>query len=154
MMKLLVLASLAIAAPAAAQLKDLTYRGAAVKGHLGATPDFPAELTDKPLCERGATAPASNIGCVQINRDGTGTWENDAGPGRRLPATPIRWYLVTDAKGTPLKNDGPERKTWQIIFEFTQDYYAERPGSLMARPASLIMGPPRRAIIDSKYRDY
>lgn len=133
--------------------KDLDYRGAIVKGHLGATEDFPSEFTDKFICEGGVMGPSASNSCLQINRDGSGTWENDAWGGKRQPPAEILWYLVTDQEGTPLRSSPEDRDIWQIIFEFQGDYYSETQGSLYAAPASYIHSA-RRVVIHSKYRDF
>jgi hypothetical protein len=155
-MRLLITSLWLVAAPLAAQpaLTDLTYRGAPVKAHKGATADFPAEFTDKLICEGGVSAPTKSAGCIQMNRDGSGTWENDAGPGTRMPPAPVSWFIVTNAAGQPLKNDGADRKTWQIIFRFEVGDRFNPKDSLYAVPASLITGPPKRAVVHSKYRDF
>ncbi|MEX1250178.1 MAG: hypothetical protein WEA77_03175 [Hyphomonas sp.] len=133
--------------------KDLDYRGAVVKGHLGATEDFPSEFTDKLICEGGVSERSSKNSCLQINRDGSGTWENDAWGGSRQPPARIMWYLVTDQEGTPLRSSPEDRDIWQIIFEFQENYYSDTPGSLYAVPASYISSA-RRVVIHSKYRDF
>jgi len=130
----------------------LTYNGSPVNAYLGGGGHFPAEFVGRPLCESGRSAPDANTSCLQLNTDGTGTWENDAGPGRRQPPTPIRWYIVADQQGTVTRVSDAESDTYFIIFQFTQPYYARNRGDLMAFPARLIRSSPRRVVIDSKYR--
>lgn len=138
---------------AASQLETMEYRGAAVTAHKGPTADFPAEFMDKLLCEGGQSGPSKNAGCVQLNSDGSGTWENDAGPGQRMPPAPVSWFIVTNSEGVPLKNDGAERKTWQVIFRFEQGDRYNPQGSLYAVAATLVLSPQKRVIVHSKYRD-
>jgi len=134
-------------------LESLEYRGATVMVHKGPTSDFPAEFMDKLLCEGGQTGPSPTAGCLQLNRDGSGTWENDAGPGPRMSPASVSWFIVTDKNGTPLKNDGEERKTWQIIFRFEVGDRYNPKDSLYAVPATIILSPQKRVIVHSKYRD-
>jgi len=131
---------------------SLIYNGSPVNGYLGGNASFPSEFIGT-LCEGGRSAPDSNNSCVTLNRGGTGTWENDAGPGRRLPPTPIKWYVVADQQGTVTRESSAERDTYYIIFEFAQPYYSFGPGDLYATSASLLKGSTRRVIVHSKYRD-
>ena len=146
-------ALLASAAAAQPALEQLEYRGAPVMAHKGPTPDFPAEFMDKLLCEGGRLDRDPRTGCLQLNRDGSGVWDNDAGPGARMPPAPVSWFIVTDKSGTPLKNDGAERKTWQIIFRFEVGDRYNPKGDLYAVPATFILSPQRRVMVHSKYRD-
>lgn len=138
-------------ATAAQEMTSLMYRGSAVNGYLGGGGHFPAAFTGRPLCEGGRSAPDANTSCLQLNPNGTGTWENDAGPGRREPATPIRWYIVADQQGTVTRVSEEGVDTYFIIFEFTRPYYSQNAGDLMAFPARLFTDG-SRVVIDSKYR--
>lgn len=130
----------------------LTYNGKPIMAYLGGAPAFPAAFVGMPLCEGGRSGPDARTSCVLLNADGTGTWENDAGPGQRLPPTPIRWYVLASSDGVVTRSSTDERDTFYVIFEFTQPYYNRKPGDLMAFPANLVKGGPGRVVIDNKFR--
>lgn len=152
---IVVLALGAMAGAAMAQSSTttpLTYQGKPVNGYLGGNADFPAEFLGT-LCEGGRSAPGPSASCVVLNRDGTGTWENDVGIGQRRPPTPIKWYVVADQQGTVTRASDEERDTYFLIFEYTASYYSRNPGDLMAMPAVRVKGSPGRVVIGGKYRD-
>lgn len=142
------------AGPALAQTQPvtLTYRGNPVSAYPGGTTGFPSEFVGAPLCEGGVASSDARHGCIQLNADGTGTWENDVGPGQRLPAAPIRWFVVADQAGTMTRASTEERDTYFVILRFEQQYYGRAPGDLIAFPANVIKTGERRVVIDSKWR--
>ena len=132
----------------------LEYNGKPVNGYRGHHSDFPAAFVGTPLCENGRSASDAKSSCILLNPDGTGTWENDRGPGRIEPAAPIEWYVVADQKGTVTKVGTTDRDTYFVILKFTQSYYGAPAGTLRAFPANIVRGTSPRAVIDSKYRNF
>lgn len=139
--------------PAAPSTVTLDYKGKPVNAYRGYHPDFPAAFVGAPLCENGQAMSDARSSCIQLNRDGTGTWENDRGPGRVEPAAPIEWFIVADQKGTVTKVGTAERDSYFVILRFTQSYYSAPAGTMRAFPANIVRGAPTRAVIDSKYRN-
>lgn len=156
-MRLLTIVTIGLfaATPLAAQDKTptkLTYREKEVNGYLGGNADFPAAFVGQPLCEGGRPTSDAKTSCIQLNADGTGTWENDRGPGRVEPAAKINWYVVADQQGTVTKVGTPERDTYFLILDFTTEYYGAPVGTKRSYPANVIKETPGRVVIDSKYR--
>jgi len=143
------------AAPAIAAEKPtaLTFRDKPVNGYLGGHSSFPAAFVGAPLCEGGKAASDATSGCVSLNSDGTGTWENDVGPGARQPPAPIKWYVVADQAGTVTRVSDADADTFFVILEFTAPYYSRAVGDMIAFPARHIKSAPARVVIDSKYRN-
>ncbi|WP_428630583.1 hypothetical protein [Sphingopyxis sp.] len=143
------------AAPVGAAEKPtaLIYRDKPVNGYLGGSSAFPAAFVGAPLCEGGKSASDASSGCVSLNNDGTGTWENDVGPGARQPPAPIKWYVIADQGGTVTRVSDADADTYFVIFEFTAPYYSRAVGDMIAFPARHIKSAPARVVIDSKYRN-
>jgi hypothetical protein len=148
-----VLALSGTSAATAGELTALTYRDKPVNGYLGGHADFPAAFVDAHLCESGKSAPDSRSGCVMLRADGSGTWENDVGPGVRQPAAPIKWYLVADQQGTVTRVSDADSDTFFVILEFTAPYYSRAAGDMLSFPARYIKTGQARVVIDSKYRN-
>ena len=143
-----------LAGPALGQTRTvtLTYRGNPVNAYPGGNSDFPREFVGAPLCEGGVAGSDARHGCVQLNADGTGTWENDVGPGQRLPPARISWFVVADQTGTVTRATTAERDTYFVILRFEEQYYGRSQGDLVAYPANSIRTGERRVVIDSKWR--
>ena len=131
----------------------LTFRDKPVNGYLGGHADFPAAFVGAPLCEGGKAASDARSGCIQLNANGTGTWENDVGPGNRLPPAPIKWYVIADQAGTVTRVSDADSDTFFVILEFTAPYYSRAAGDMIAFPARHIKTGSARVVIDSKYRN-
>ncbi|KPF62456.1 hypothetical protein [Porphyrobacter sp. AAP60] len=143
---LVAIAAAMVAAPTlAGPLTPLTYRDKPVNGYLGGHEDFPAVFVGQNLCENGSPAPDARSGCVKLEADGSGTWENDVAPGRRPAPENITWYVIADQQGTVTKVSSSDADTYFVLFEFAG-------GEKRAFPARIVKDTPARAVIDSKYR--
>lgn len=141
-------------AHAQAPLEPVSHKEQKAQGYRGQTAEFPEGFLGL-LCEGGKTADDARTGCVQLNADGTGTWENDYGPGRQEPAAKITWWVLADQKGTVTRVDSDGgRQTWVLIVRYDTKYYSNEIGSTMVlRPSRFPVNGGTRYIIDSKYRD-
>lgn len=140
-------------AHAQAKLEPVTHNGMTAQGYHGATPQFPEGFLGL-LCEGGKTADDAKTGCVELNPDGSGTWENDYGPGRQEPKATIEWRVLADKEGTVTRVDQGERQTFTLIVTFKTKYYSQQIGSTMLLRASRFpINGMTRYLIDSKYRD-
>ncbi len=147
------LALAAVPAGAAEKPTALTFRDKPVNGYLGGNSEFPAVFLGAPLCENGKSASDATSGCITLKSDGSGTWENDVGPGVRQPPAPIKWYVVADQAGTVTRVSDADADTYFVILEFTGPYYSKAAGDMIAFPARHIKSAPARVVIDSKYRN-
>lgn len=130
----------------------LIYKDKPVNGYLGGNADFPSAFVGAPLCESGKSGPDASSGCIILQANGEGSWENDVGPGQRQPPAPIKWYVVADQAGTVTRVSDDNADTYFVILEFTQPYYSRAAGDKIAFPARYIKAAPARVVIDSKYR--
>jgi len=144
---LVAIAAAMAAAPAMAgdPLTPLTHRGKPVNGYYGGHEDFPAVFVGQYLCENGSPGPDARSGCLKLEANGTGTWENDVAPGPRPRPESIEWYVIADQQGTVTKVSSADADTYFVLFKFAS-------GEQLAFPARIVKDTPARAVIDSKYR--
>lgn len=97
--------------------------------------DLPSRFLDVYLCEHDQLAPSNGHSCVIMRKGGTGEWQNDwANFSNNLPPTPIKWYVVCDKTGKLLIESMPgmpEVEQFVIVFEYTQNYYHNKPGDFL-----------------------
>ncbi len=115
--------------------------------------DLPAAFLDKNLCEGGVQARDARNACLRLNSDGSGEWENDAGPGQKRPPARVTWWLLADSAWTITRIESAERESYIVIFEFIDGHWSYQPGDFIRERATLIKGARPRVVVHSKYRD-
>lgn len=141
-----------------AQVKKLMYDDTPVYVLEKVPSDFPTPFLDTYICEDNLPSNNPKARCIFLGKNGEGTFQNDRFNDRDLPATPIKWYVVCDAKGQTFKSSNEMIDHYLVIIEFTQKYYNKQPRDLMSLPANIIRsaagGPFTRVTLISKFKDF